>query len=249
MSDSSSPREVPVFVALDYASRAEARALVDDFGEYCTHYKVGLQLYLAAGRSFIEELVDLGKHVFLDLKFHDIPNTVRGAVIEAAKMGVDLLTVHASGGEEMVKAAVDAAHTTDFAMRAPKILAVTLLTSITQEQLGKLGYSVSTIPEQVALLSNLAKACGAYGVVCSANEIADVKRVSGLKAVVPGIRPAGFRSGDQARVAVPKIAIQNGADYLVVGRPITKAQDPLQALRAIQTEVTQALSEDAEMIQ
>ncbi len=228
----------PVFVALDYSTADEARRIVEKLGNNGIHYKVGLQLYVAAGRSFVEELVDMGKQIFLDLKFHDIPNTVYGAVAEVAKMGVQLLTVHANGGKGMLQAAVDAAHTYSGSSTETRVLAVTLLTSLNQYDLESIGCSANSVSDHVVRLAKLADTSGVYGVVCSAHELAAVRKVTTLKTLVPGIRPKEACHADQARVATPSQAFQLGANYLVVGRPITQDPDPVRALLAIQTELS-----------
>jgi orotidine-5'-phosphate decarboxylase len=192
---------------------------------------VGLQLYTAEGPSIVRELVDAGRRVFLDLKYHDIPNTAAAAVREAAELGVDMLTVHASGGGKMLRAAVDAAQA-----RRPElmVLAVTVLTSLDDVELGKIGLRGGVL-EQVLRLTALALSNGCKGVVASAQEAAALREEFGrdFAIVTPGVRPAGSGHDDQARVVTPAEAIAAGASHIVVGRPITEAFDPAAEARAI----------------
>ena len=227
----SSATNSKLIVALDYPGAAEALELVDLLGETVKWYKVGLELYLAAGNTIIHTLVRHGLSVFLDLKLHDIPNQVAGAVRSASHSGASLLTIHATGGPSMIEAAVQAARS---APLAPKILAVTVLTSFDRQQLDAVGIS-STPAEQVELLAKMAINAGADGLVCSAEESGHLRSILGPQPllVVPGIRPAGSASGDQRRIATPEAALRSGASYLVVGRPITEAPDPKSAAEAI----------------
>ncbi len=230
----------PVYVALDVPTRDGALRLVRALGDRATHYKVGLELYLAAGGPLVEELAGLGKRVFLDLKFCDIPNTVGAAARQAARLGVDLFTVHAMGGAAMLRAAVEAAEEVNESTRA---LAVTALTSLRDDDLAAIGFRPAPVTEHVMRLAGLAHEAGAHGVVCSADEAAALRAAfPGLARLVPGIRPAGAQAGDQARVATPRAAVRAGADYLVVGRPVTRAADPAAALRAIWSEIDAAIS-------
>ena len=218
-----------LIVALDFPDAATAVGLVDRLDGVVRRFKVGLELYLSAGNQLIAELQRRGCPVFLDLKFHDIPNTVAAAVRSAAHLGVEMLTVHASGGLDMLKAAVDAAGET-----GPAILAVTVLTSMDALQLETTGVPGSAAA-QVERLARLGSAAGVQGFVCSAAEVADLRASLDPKSllVVPGIRPQGAPSNDQRRVATPAAALANGASYLVVGRPITRAEDPTSAARAV----------------
>lgn len=229
----------PVFVALDVNSAGQAQALVDQLGEQATHYKVGLQLYLAAGRPFVESLLAQGKRIFLDLKFHDIPNTVEHAVEQAAQLGVDLCTVHALAGAEALRRAVAAAdRVTGGTSPRMGILAVTLLTSVNQSAANAMGFTGEPLEQVIDRLAALAAESGAHGIVCSAHEVVRQKRAwPALRALVPGIRPLGSESADQARTASPSEALRQGADYLVIGRPITGAPDPALALAAILREL------------
>lgn len=220
-------------VALDLPTAEQARALVARIGHRAGMYKVGSQLFTAAGPGFVRELVDAGRRVFLDLKYHDIPNTVGGAVAAAAALGVALVDVHASGGRAMIEAAAAACRGT-----ATRLLAITVLTSHERATLAETGVAGS-VEEAVRRLALLARAAGADGVVASPHEVALIREACGADflVVTPGIRPAGTAVGDQARAARPAAALQAGADYLVVGRPITAAADPIAAIRAILAEL------------
>lgn len=229
-----------LIVALDLPSAAEARNLAMHLCGTCRWVKVGLELYLAAGNAIVEQLAGMGFSVFLDLKFHDIPNTVAGAVRSATSCGASLLTVHAAGGPAMLAAAVEAADRTE---NAPQLLAVTVLTSIDAVQLAAIGVDGSPA-DQVLRLAHIAQNSGITGLVCSAEEIALLRQQLGpnMRLVVPGIRPLGSKVGDQKRIAAPADAIRAGADMLVVGRPITQAIDPAQAAEAILAEIAQAMA-------
>ena len=224
-------------VALDFPSAAAALQLVDRLEGSCRWLKIGMELFYATGAGLIHTLRDRGFEVFLDLKLHDIPNTVAGAVRSVTATGASLLTVHASGGERMMVAAAEAA----LAPGAPRLLAVTVLTSMDEADLQGVGVSASTA-EQVLRLAKLAQQSGISGMVCSPREVALLRTELGLGAmlVIPGIRPADGTKGDQRRVATPESAIHDGASMLVVGRPITKALDPGAAARAILAEIQAA---------
>ena len=224
-------------IALDLPDAKQALALVDSLGNTCQWFKVGMELYYAAGNSFVHELKNRGFNVFLDLKLHDIPNTVAGAVRSATHAGASLLTVHASGGAAMLSAAAEAAATPG----APKLLAVTVLTSMDAYELSGIGVA-GTPAQQVLRLAKLAKAAGIDGMVCSAEEVSTLRTEMGPQTmlVIPGIRPAGSATGDQKRIATPATAIAQGASMLVVGRPITQAADPAAAARAILEEIAQS---------
>jgi orotidine-5'-phosphate decarboxylase len=224
-------------VALDYPDAFEAMKLVDSLGQTCQWFKVGMELYYAAGNDMIRQLRDRGFDVFLDLKLHDIPNTVAGAVRSATKAGASLLTIHASGGAAMMSAAAEAAK----APGSPRLLAVTVLTSMDAAQLAATGIAVSPA-EQVLRLANLAAQSGIDGFVCSAEEVTAVRAATGPGSllVIPGIRPTGAAIGDQKRIATPAQAIAQGASMLVVGRPITQAADPAAAAEDILNEIAQA---------
>jgi orotidine-5'-phosphate decarboxylase len=219
-----------LIVALDVATAAAARKIVAAVGDSAHAYKVGMQLYTAEGPSIVRELVGSGRRVFLDLKYHDIPNTVRSAVREASELGVSMLTVHASGGGKMLQAAVEAARAKPDLL----ILAVTVLTSLDDVELGKIGLRGGVL-DQVLRLAALALSNGCKGVVASAQEAGALREEFGREfaIVTPGVRPAGSGPYDQARVVTPAEAIAAGASHIVVGRPITEAADPTAEARAI----------------
>jgi len=228
-----------LIVALDVSSATQARQIVQSIGESASTYKIGKQLFTAEGPQIVRDLVSSGRKVFLDLKFHDIPNTVAASVGEAAKLGVTMLTVHASGGSKMLKAAAEAAAQSP---AQPVVLAVTVLTSLSDADLAELGISGS-VQTQVLRLGSLARAAGCGGLVASAKEAAELRRELGqdFAIVTPGVRPSGTAAGDQARVLTPKEAIAAGATYLVVGRPILEAASPAQAAAAIVSEIGEAV--------
>lgn len=225
-----------LIVALDYPRAADARRLVATLGDSVTTYKVGKQLFTAEGPDLVCQLERVGKKLFLDLKFHDIPNTVGAAVRSASALGVSMLTVHASGGVAMLRAAVEAAAESP---KHPMILAVTVLTSLSDEDLHAIGVS-GCVLDQVLRLAELARKCGCDGVVASAFEAREIRRElgEGFAIVTPGVRPAGAERGDQARVVTPAAAMEAGATHIVVGRPITASQTPAQAAQAILGELT-----------
>ena len=228
-----------LIVALDYPDANEALQCVASLEKSIHWYKIGLELYLASGRDLVRTLIDKGFSVFLDLKLHDIPNTITGAVRTAACSGATLLTIHAAGGPAMIAAAAEAAHAS---VVKPRILAVTVLTSMDEQQLAATGVSGSP-PEQVQRLASMALAAGANGLVCSAQESHTLRNLHGPGPllVTPGIRPTGSTAGDQKRIATPAAAIQAGASYLVVGRPITQAAHPRQAAESILAEMQSAM--------
>jgi orotidine-5'-phosphate decarboxylase len=226
-----------LIVALDVPSAAEALALVQRLGNLVQWFKVGLELYLAEGNRIVEKVRERGHSVFLDLKLHDIPNTVAGAIRSVASSGAGKLTVHAAGGHAMLAAAQEAAESTP---SAPHLLAVTVLTSMDQAQLAATGVSGSPT-EQALRLAALAYSAGIGSFVASSQEIAELRaHFPDSRLVIPGIRPAGATTSDQKRVATPGEAIAAGADYLVVGRPITRATDPAAAAQAIIEEMESA---------
>jgi orotidine-5'-phosphate decarboxylase len=216
-----------IIVALDVPSRAEAMPLVDVLREQISFFKIGLQLYTAEGPEIVESIVATGAKVFLDLKLHDIPNTVANAVQAVSKLGAQMLTIHLSGGPEMVRAATAA-------KGSMSILGVTVLTSANQETLRQIGIS-DTMGHQVLRLAKLGLENGIDGVVASAHEIKTLRGEFGdkIKIIVPGIRPSGSEAGDQKRTMTPREAIDAGADYLVIGRPITSSKNPQEALERI----------------
>lgn len=221
-----------IFVALDYPSAAAAWPLIDQLDPQSCGLKVGKELFTRGGPEFVRALVARGFKVFLDLKFHDIPNTVAAAVRAAAELGVWMVNVHASGGTRMLAAAREAL--ADLPQR-PYLIAVTVLTSMEQSDLAELGVNGS-VREQVERLALLAKDQGLDGVVCSAQEATRIKQLCGadFMLVTPGIRPAGSDADDQRRVMTPAAAAALGIDVLVIGRPITQAADPAAVLRQIQ---------------
>lgn len=224
-----------LIVALDFPAPAEALALVERLEGQARWFKVGLELYIAAGPAIVETLAGKGYSVFLDLKLHDIPNTVAGGIRSAARLGAGLLTIHAGGGPAMLVAAREAA---ELVPEAPKLLAVTVLTSMDAAQL--LATGVERNPgEQVELLARMGLNAGIDGFVCSPKEVRRLRAMTGPQGtlVIPGIRPAGAALGDQSRVATPAAALSDGASYLVVGRPITQANDPARAVEAILAEM------------
>ena len=224
------PRE-RIIVALDLPTSDEALALVRQLSSHAGLFKIGLQLYTAAGPEVVRAVRGLGGRVFLDLKLHDIPNTVRRAVESAGSLGVEMLTLHLSGGRAMIEAAVGAA--------APEmlLLGVTVLTSANDATLREIGV-VSAMEEQVLRLAQLGVESGIQGFVASPHELAPLRTAHGAKIeiVTPGIRPAGSPAGDQKRTMTPAEALKAGADFLVIGRPITAAPDPRAALEQIVTD-------------
>jgi orotidine-5'-phosphate decarboxylase len=224
-----------LIVALDLPSAREALALVDRLGAPAGYFKVGAQLFTREGPDLVAELKDRGRHVFLDLKYHDIPNTVARAVEAAAELGVDMLTLHAAGGTAMMKAARDAA-----GEDGPVLVGVTLLTSFTATDVVEVwDKELRSLRDEVARLAALAADAGLDGVVASALEVEALKRKHGPDFVVvtPGIRARGDDVGDQVRTATPAEAVRAGADYLVVGRPVYAAADPVAAFEALVAEV------------
>jgi len=225
-----------VIVALDFAGPARALAFIDRLEPAACALKVGKELFVSAGPEPVRHIVARGFRVFLDLKFHDIPNTVAQACSAATQLGVWMMNVHASGGRAMMLAAAEAVRRTaaQSGISAPLLIAVTVLTSLNADDLKEIGIADSTEAEALRL-AKLAAGCGLDGVVCSAVEAPALRRAlgPGFKLVTPGIRLAGAGVDDQARVITPKAAIDNGADYLVIGRPITQASDPLAQLRDI----------------
>jgi orotidine-5'-phosphate decarboxylase len=228
-----------LIVALDVKSHAAALRLVERLGDAVSFYKVGSPLFTRSGPDIVKQLKEAGKRVFLDLKYHDIPNTVSSAVSAAAELGVDLLTIHSSGGAAMIKAARDAA-----GEDGPRILAVTVLTSFGGDDAEQVwGKQINSLREEVMRLAQLAADAGAHGVIASPLEAESLKRrhSPGFLVVTPGIRPAGVERGDQVRTATPADALRAGADYLVVGRPVIEAKDPLEIVRQMQEELTQVI--------
>lgn len=221
-----------IIVALDYADEAEAFAFVDRVNPALCRLKVGKEMFTLFGPQFVRSLVARGFDVFLDLKFHDIPNTVAKAVAASAELGVWMVNVHASGGLRMMQAARDALE--PYGDKAPHLIAVTVLTSMEQADLAGIGLDCAPA-EQVLRLAELTRQAGLQGVVCSSQEAPLLKARFGKDfwLVTPGIRPAGSAQGDQRRVLTPADAVAAGSDYLVIGRPITRSGDPVATLVAI----------------
>jgi orotidine-5'-phosphate decarboxylase len=229
------PRE-KLIIALDVSTAAAAQKIVSEVGESALTYKVGMQLYTAEGPQLVRDLVASGRQVFLDLKYHDIPNTVGSAVKEAAQLGVSMLTVHAIGGSKMLRAATEAAQTLNPDL---KVLGVTVLTSMGDDDLETIGVQGDVLDE-VLRLATLALYSGCHGIISSAREAPELRKSLGKKfaLVTPGVRPAGSGNADQVRVVTPAQAIAAGASHIVVGRPITGAADPAAEARAILDQIT-----------
>ena len=224
-----------LIVALDVSNAAAAQTLVQRIGDAAGIYKVGLQLFTAEGPELVRELVRSGRRVFLDLKLHDIPNTVSHAVKAAVELGAYMLTVHASGGAAMLRAATEAAD------GRVNILAVTVLTSLNDDDLQEIGVS-GRVSDQALRMASLAQSAGCQGIVTSPREAQMIRKSlgEGFAIVTPGVRPAGSDTHDQQRISTPAQAIANGASHIVVGRPITHAPDPASAAAAIISEMEQA---------
>lgn len=230
-----------IIVPLDVETAGEARRIIDEIGSEVGAYKIGLQLFTSAGAGFVREIVDSGVKVFLDVKFHDIPNTVAKASIEVARLGVWMFNLHAIGGSEMMRRTLE--EVSEFCEKEkiprPKIIAVTVLTSSNEETLAETGIG-GKVNEQVLNLAKLTAKCGLGGVVASPLETGLIRKNIEDKEfliVTPGIRPSFATNDDQKRVMTPKEAVESGSDYLVIGRPITKAQDKLAAVKRILAEI------------
>jgi orotidine-5'-phosphate decarboxylase len=234
------PKAPRIIVALDFPQARAAWALVDRLDPGLCRLKVGKELFTRLGPDFVSRLVERGFDVFLDLKYHDIPNTVAAACAAAADLGVWMLNVHASGGRRMMEAARERL---EGLSDRPLLVAVTILTSLGPEEIAEIGY-VGTPLENVLRLTHLAEVAGLDGVVCSALEAPDARNAvgDGFVLVTPGVRPAGADRGDQRRIMTPARALKGGADYLVIGRPITASADPVASLRAIQSEIAAVLN-------
>jgi orotidine-5'-phosphate decarboxylase len=230
-----------LIVALDVETLADAERMVDRLEGLATRFKIGSQLFTAAGPGAVEAIQKRGAEVFLDLKFHDIPNTVAGAAREATRMGVLMFNVHASGGRAMMAAAAEGAATAarELGGRRPIVLAVTVLTSLDRAALGRELGVADSVEGHVLHLAALAAAAGLDGCVASPNEVGALRtsRGAGWVIVTPGVRPAGSAMADQSRIATPGAAVSAGAHYLVVGRPITAAPDPARAADAVLREM------------
>lgn len=224
-----------IMVALDYARAEQAEALVNSLAGIPCYMKVGMQLFYSAGPSFVRMLKEQGYHVFLDLKMHDIPNTVKGGAESIARLGVDMFNVHAAGGKAMMEAALEGVEKGLQGGRKPTVIGVTQLTSTTQTVMNEeIGIS-GTVEDAVLRYAKVAREAGLNGVVASPLEVLRIKETCGTDfiTVTPGIRPAGADIGDQSRVMTPAEAFAQGTDYIVIGRPITAASDPREALEAI----------------
>ncbi|MEW5902284.1 MAG: orotidine-5'-phosphate decarboxylase [Acidobacteriota bacterium] len=231
-----------IIIALDVNTKREAMALVGRLTE-ARIFKVGMELFTAEGPSLLEEMSKQGKGTFLDLKYHDIPNTVARAVRSAARHGVSMITLHASGGREMLARAAEAIRqeSAERGIARPALLGVTVLTSLRDAELREIGCSVP-VADQVLRLAALARAAGLDGVVCSPHEIEIIKKELGkdFLVVTPGIRPAWAAAQDQKRVTTPAEAVRKGADFLVIGRPITAAPSPQEAFLRVVEELEEA---------
>jgi orotidine-5'-phosphate decarboxylase len=224
--------DAKVVIALDYQDKQQALDFINQLDPASCRLKIGKEMFTHFGPEFVKQLVAKKFDVFLDLKFHDIPNTVAQAVKAAADLGVWMVNVHASGGRRMMEAAK--AILEPYGDKAPLLIAVTVLTSMDESDLKELGIDLSPA-EQVKRLAKLAQSSGLDGVVCSAHEANELKALLGseFKLITPGIRPVGSDAGDQRRIMTPKQAIEAGSDYLVIGRPITQAENPLAVLNNI----------------
>jgi orotidine-5'-phosphate decarboxylase len=232
-----------LIIALDFPSKNEALAFVSQLSPADCKLKVGLELFVSAGSEMVDQLTKAGFDVFLDLKFHDIPNTVASVCKAAAKLNIWMMNVHASGGLKMMQAASDALQNEAGSFsQSPKLIAVSVLTSMSDEQLQQTGVN-ALVKEQVVHLAQLAKQAGLDGMVCSAQEATVLRQSLGddFLLVTPGIRPVGSAKGDQSRVMTPAGAISAGADYLVVGRPIIQAENPLEVIEQINFEIANIL--------
>jgi len=231
-----------IITALDVPTMDQALGLAERLGEAGGFVKVGLELFSAAGPEIVHRLRDLDRDIFLDLKYHDIPNTVASAARVASSLGASLCTIHASNGRSSMTAAVDTladAKVDARTGRRPALLAVTILTSLSQQELGEVSPSHDSLQDRIQRLARLAWDCGCDGLVCAAADLPGVRAAVGPEPLIvtPGIRPAGADAGDQHRVATPGQAMKAGADFLVIGRPITQAPDPGAALGAIAAEL------------
>ncbi|CFQ32712.1 orotidine-5'-phosphate decarboxylase [Yersinia bercovieri] len=236
--NNSGPISSPIVVALDYANKDAALAFADRVNPRDCRLKVGKEMFTLFGPQLIGDLQQRGFDVFLDLKFHDIPNTTAHAVAAAAELGVWMVNVHASGGARMMTAAKEAL--LPYGSQAPLLIAVTVLTSMDGEDLRDIGINISPA-EHAERLAKLTWDCGLDGVVCSAHEAVRLKQVCGtdFKLVTPGIRPQGSDAGDQRRIMTPEQAVVAGVDYMVIGRPITQSADPEKTLRDILASLSQ----------
>ncbi|MEN8005986.1 MAG: orotidine-5'-phosphate decarboxylase [Candidatus Krumholzibacteriota bacterium] len=232
-----------IITALDVPTMGQALSLAESLGTAGGFVKVGLELFSAAGPEVVHRLKNLDRDIFLDLKYHDIPNTVASAAAVAASLGASLCTMHASNGRAAMTAAAEAlaaAPVDSRTGRRPALLAVTILTSLSEQEMGEVSPSHDLLQDRILRLARLAWDCGCDGLVCSAADLPGLRAALGPEPLIvtPGIRPAGAAAGDQHRVTTPREAVDAGADFLVIGRPITKAPDPGAALQAIAAELT-----------
>ncbi|MFT5542364.1 MAG: orotidine-5'-phosphate decarboxylase [Glaciecola sp.] len=227
-----------VIVALDFDDESSASALIAQLDPSNCRLKIGKEMFTYFGPAWVKKVVDQGFDVFLDLKFHDIPNTVAKACKAAASLGVWMINVHASGGQEMMRAAMKSLN--ELGENRPLLTAVTVLTSMNQAELDDV-IGERKISEQVKRLAILTQECGLDGIVCSAQEAVELRNILNKEflLVTPGIRPIGSDAGDQSRVATPQSALQNGVDYLVIGRPITKSENPILSLQNINDDISE----------
>jgi orotidine-5'-phosphate decarboxylase len=230
-----------LIVALDVDTEEKATGLAEKLKNDVRFFKIGFELFSSCGPSIVKEIAKFGGRIFLDLKFHDIPNTVSKAAISVTKLGVFMFNVHALGGYDMMKKTADAvkAEAQKLKIEPPKVLAVTILTSMDENALKKVGIN-DTMNQEVLRLAELAKSAGLDGVVASPSEARLIRQKLGgdFLIVTPGVRPSWAAAGDQKRIATPKEAIANGATYIVAGRPVTEAKDPAQAARKILEEMS-----------
>ncbi len=238
------PASSRIITAMDVPDLPAAKKLAEKLGSQARCVKVGLELFSAAGPAAVHFMREQGHEVFLDLKYHDIPNTVASAASRSVALGASFCTVHAAAGRRAMSAAAEALAATALAPEAPDgrrpaLLAVTVLTSLSEDELQETGPSSDTLGERVVRLARLAWDCGCDGLVCSPSDLPTLRDALGPEPLVitPGVRPAGSAIGDQRRVATPAEAIRNGADFLVIGRPITRSDDPGAALTAIANEI------------
>lgn len=226
----------PIICALDTQEVDTATEISREVMGHVGAVKLGLEFFTANGAAGVKQITQLGVPLFLDLKFHDIPNTVAKAIAATAGMNMFMMTVHTSGGQHMLRAAMDASDRVAqvTGKERPLVIGVTLLTSLDQDDISLIGFN-ATVQEQVLRLADLAQSAGLDGVVCSPFEIAPIRKACGedLKLIVPGIRPDGTAAGDQKRIMTPKEALERGADYLVIGRPITESADRAAAAKKI----------------
>ncbi|HIW32498.1 MAG TPA: orotidine-5'-phosphate decarboxylase [Candidatus Paenibacillus intestinavium] len=224
-----------IMVALDYSSAAAAEQLIQQLKGIPCYMKVGMQLYYAAGPTFVEGLKNRGFRVFLDLKMHDIPNTVKGGAASITALGVDMFNVHAAGGRAMMEAALEGVHQASSNEQRPAVIAVTQLTSTSQQVMNDEIGIAGTVEDAVLSYARLTQLAGLDGVVASPSEVIAIKNACGqaFQTITPGIRPVGAAQNDQSRIMTPSEALRQGTDYMVIGRPITAATDPRLAIESI----------------